>query len=116
MKTTQKESLPDGLSRVLREWRSDAPLPPGFQASVWHRIDLKNVEHDRGSLFEIILIWLNHFVARPQMAAALIAVLVMVGVTAGWTQGVHENAKVQNQLAQRYIATLDPYQPSRQLP
>ena len=28
------------LSRVLKSWNTDAPLPPGFQEHVWQRISL----------------------------------------------------------------------------
>lgn len=113
MKDFQKDNGPDDLSKVLREWRADVDLPPGFQASVWRRIDAATAQPPRRAFAEVWIAWFNRFVARPQMAAAYIALLIMIGVTAGWTQGQREVSRVRDQLGQRYIATLDPYQPGR---
>lgn len=113
VKDFHKDNGPDDLSKVLREWRADAALPPGFQASVWRQIDAAAAQPHRKPFTDVLVGWFNQFVARPQMAVAYIALLVMIGVTAGWTQGQREASRVQDQLAQQYIATLDPYQRGR---
>lgn len=113
MKNLRTENSPDDLSKALREWRSDAALPPGFQAGVWRRIDAAAAQPERKPLTDGLMDWFNQLVARPQMAAAYIALLIMIGVTAGWTQGQREASRVHDKLAQQYIATLDPYQPGR---
>ena len=113
MKNFPKDTGPDELTKVLREWRTDVDLRPGFQASVWRRIDAATAEPPRRTFAEVWIAWFNQLIARPQMAAAYIALLIMIGVTAGWTQGHREVSRVHDQLAQRYIATLDPYQPRR---
>lgn len=113
MKDSQKQNRPDDLSKVLREWRADASLPPGFQANVWRRIDASSAQSPKHSLSSLVVGWFGQFVAKPQMAAAYIALLVTIGMTVGWTQGKREVSKVESRLAQTYIATLDPYQPGR---
>ena len=114
MKDQSTKNGPDDLSKLLREWRSDSGLPLGFQTSVWRRIDAatKAPIEDK-PVVQVLAAWFNQLVARPQLAAVYIALLVMIGVTAGWTQGQRDAARVQDQLAQRYIQTLDPYQPAR---
>jgi hypothetical protein len=51
---------------------------------------------------------------RPALAASYVAILLAIGVTAGWTQARHETARVKGELGQRYIRVLDPYQAPRE--
>lgn len=101
----------DPLTKLLQEWKPDATLPAGFQTSVWNRIDaaVRSPAHEP-SFVETIRMWLDQLVARPQLAFAYVLFLVMIGMTAGWTQGRREVAQVQEGLAVRYVQTLDPYQ------
>lgn len=106
----QKNS--DDLSKLLQEWQPGASVPHGFNAAVWHKIDAAKMPQHR-SLLRLVGGWLDQFVARPRLAAAYIAFLLIVGTTAGWTQGRRESVRVEGELAARYIQTLDPYQGGR---
>lgn len=104
----------DPLTKLLQEWKPDATLPAGFEASVWNRIDAAAHSPDHAaSLVATIRMWLNDLVARPQLGFAYVVFLIMIGMTAGWTQGQREAARVQEGLATRYVQTLDPYQSPR---
>ena len=87
-------------------------MPHGFNAAVWQKIDAAKMPQ-RGSLLRLVARWLDQFVVRPRLAAAYIALLLIVGTTAGWTQARRESVRVEGELAERYIQTLDPYQGGR---
>lgn len=113
MKNSPENSGSDALSKVLQEWNQRPSLPPGFQASVWRRVDALTRATSEPSLLRDILAWMNQLVARPQLAFAYVAFLAMIGMTLGWSQGQREVARVQEGLADRYVQTLDPYQVPR---
>jgi len=46
---------------------------------------------------------------RPALAASYLAILLTLGVTAGWTRARQETARVNGALGERYIRSLDPY-------
>ena len=112
MKTTDPDNQDDPLRKVLQEWRSDTPLPPRFQERVWRRI-----EHAQAptavSVLAIISRWISAVLPRPALAASYVAILLVVAVTAGWSQGRQESARVKDELGQRYVRVLDPYQAPR---
>ena len=51
---------------------------------------------------------------RPALAASYVAILLAIGVTAGWAQAHHETSRVKNELGERYVRMLDPSQTPRQ--
>lgn len=105
----------ESLSNLLKEWRPNTDLPPGFQASVWNRIDAKKGEPAISQpMWKAISVWFTQFAARPHVAAGYIAVFVLIGMTVGWTQGRREITRIHDDLAKRYVQTLDPYQARRQ--
>jgi hypothetical protein len=98
------------LKKLLHEWKVAQPTPPRFQEHVWRRIE--RTETDRASSpFRqgMIAHWIGVLLPRPAMATVYVTVLLAVGATIGWTQGHSETARVKDELAQRYIRTLDPY-------
>ena len=107
-----QDSKDDALSNVLRDWRTDAMLPPGFQQGVWRIIDQKKCV-PRFSPMEFLHLWLTGFVSRPAVAAAYVGALIFVGFTAGWSQGQRDSTRLQGELASRYVQSLDPYQVPR---
>ena len=96
------------LSKALKHWHVDAPLPPGFQQSVWQKIGQATapIHH---SVFELFRYWMTGAILRPHIAATYLAALLMIGITVGWTQGQRDSLRVQNELAERYVRSLDPY-------
>lgn len=111
MKTNPK-NRDEALSRVLKEWRTDAPLPPRFQEGVWRRIERAQVPITP-SAWTVLAHWVGNLLPRPALAVSYVAILLTVGVTAGWAQARQENARVKGELGERYVRVLDPYQAPR---
>ncbi len=99
----------------MREWKVNEPLPPRFQEAVWRRIEgAQSGETGKVSAWEVITRWIETVLPRPALATAYLAVLLAVGVTAGWTQAEDKTARVKDELGQRYVRVLDPYLTPRQ--
>jgi hypothetical protein len=99
---------PEPLRKVLKEWRSDAPLPPRFQEQVWQRIERAQAPA-APSVWAAIAHWVGTVLPRPALAASYVAVLLTIGVTAGWAQARQQTGRVKAELGQRYVRVLDPY-------
>ena len=102
----------ESLRKVLKEWRSDASLPPRFRERVWRRIERAPTPTVH-SIWAVIAHWVGMVLARPALAASYVAVVLTIGVTAGWAQAHQETARVRNELSERYVRVLDPYQAPR---
>lgn len=101
------------LSKLLKEWRADVSLPPRFQEAVWQRID-RDRSSARLSGWAAIAHWINNALPRPALAAAYMAILLALGLTAGWAEARQTTAHVKDELGNRYVQALDPYQTPRQ--
>lgn len=113
MKPTDPVNQDEPLRKVLKEWRSEAPLPPRFQEQVWQRIELAQTR-TAPSAWAVLAHWVGTMLPRPALAASYVAVLLTIGVTAGWAQARQETTRVKDELGQRYVRVLDPYQAPRQ--
>jgi len=96
------------LRELLRTSLPDVSLPGRFRAHVWQRIQARNeASAQRGwtRLFEPLFALLM----RP--AYATLALLLMVGGAAGVAsfRAADANERARATLAERHIATLDPY-------
>ena len=110
MKTNDPDNH-KALQNLLKEWRSAAPLPPHFQESVWRRIEQAERAPVPATppIWAVLAHWIGSMLPRPALATAYVAVLLAVGVTAGWTQAREETARVKGELSDRYVRVLDPY-------
>lgn len=108
MKDTDNQDEP--LRRLLGEWRSEVPLPPRFQEEVWRRVGRAQATP---SIWAVVAHWVGAVLPRPALAASYVAILLTVGVTAGWAQARQETARVKGELARHYVRVLDPYQAPR---
>lgn len=113
MKNSGPEQSDPALRGVLKEWSVTVSLPPGFQEAVWRRIH-STQEHATPSIISSIAHWIRIVAARPALAAAYVALLLAIGMTAGWSQGRQESERIKGKLSERYVRLLDPYQASRQ--
>ncbi len=113
MKTDEPDNHDDALRKVLKEWRTDAALPPRFQENVWQRIELMHASA-APSIWAAVAHWIGTMLPRPAMTVAYVAVLLVVGATVGWTQAHQTNTRVNSELGARYVQELDPYQAVRQ--
>jgi hypothetical protein len=103
------------LRKLMREWKASEPLPPRFQEAVWRRIEGAQArETGSVSVWQVMGRWIETVLPRPALATAYVAVLLIAGVTAGWTQADQKTARLKDELGQRYIRVLDPYQAPRQ--
>lgn len=100
------------LSKLLKESRTDVPLPPHFQESVWRRIE-RTESSARLSGWAAIARWINNALPRPTLAASYMAILLVIGLSAGWVDARHTIARVKGELGNRYVQLLDPYQTPR---
>jgi hypothetical protein len=100
------------LSKLLKEWRSEAAVPPRFQEGVWRRIE-RTQSPTTHSAWAVVAHWIGTVLPRPALAASYVAVLLTIGMTAGWAHARQETARVKGQLGERYVQVLDPYQAPR---
>lgn len=99
------------LSQLLRsEGRLSAPLPPGFQDRVWHRIHRRKSKASAGSFWETLASGLDRLFARPALSASFILIWLIAGLAAGWTQGRQDSVRMKVELERRYVQSVDPYQ------
>jgi len=108
----ENEPHPDeGLGKLLKEWRTDASLPPHFQEAVWRRIERS--EHSHKTAIPLVWIaiahWIGTVLPRPALAASYVAALLAVGMTVGWAQARQESARVKGELGLRYVRALDSF-------
>jgi len=110
---TEPEGDDEVLRKVLKEWRTDAPLPPRFQEGVWRRIERLR-DPIAPSLWAMLVQWAGAALARPALATSYVAVLLAIGMTVGWVQARQNTTRVRDALGERYVRVLDPYQAPRQ--
>src|SRR5262245_4288314 len=108
----QSENNDQELSKLLKEWKTDAGLPPRFQEAVWRRIERAQTPAG-SSVWALLAHWLGNVLPRPALAVAYVAMLLVISGTAGWAQARQETARVRGELGQRYVRVLDPYQTPR---
>lgn len=113
MKTNKPDNHEDALREVLKEWRTDAALSPRFQESVWQSIERAQASA-APSMWDAVARWIGTMLPRPALAVSYIALLLVIGGTAGWTQAHQTNARVKSELGERYVHELNPYQATRQ--
>jgi hypothetical protein len=109
MKNPDSNADRDRLNQILGDWKVTTPLPPGFQEQVWSRI-ARTQKPGTLSIWTLVTHWIGAVLPRPALAASYVAVLLVIGVTAGVAQGRHETTRVKGELSQRYVRMLDPYQ------
>jgi hypothetical protein len=96
------------LRKVLREWVVDTPLPSRFQEQVWRRIERAEVKPEQ-SLWLWLAQQLEALVPRPRFAMAYLSVFLVVGVAAGAVAAQRKTNKLDSELSQRYVQSIDPY-------
>lgn len=104
MKPQPHDEADRQVSRLLQEWRVTGPLPPRFQEHVWHRIETA-ARPEKSAGWN----WLALLFARPALATACATLLLLAGPVTGLLTANHEVARVNTELAHRYVASVDPY-------
>jgi len=91
------------LKKLLGEWRVNEPLPPRFQERVWKRIQIAEAPVQETKS------WFTALFMRPAFATAAATLLLLAGLTAGYLRANHDAARMDEQLAHRYVASINPY-------
>ena len=107
MKAQHSNPNDEALSRVLREWKVKTQLPPGFEGSVWHRIERSDSREPR---WKVLFSRLATAITRPALATSYLAVLLAAGLLAGYLQARVATARAEAKLSARYVQVIDPYQ------
>jgi hypothetical protein len=103
------------LRALLKEWKPEASLPPGFQEQVWRRIDrAETAPAPAASLATVFANWVSNRLPKPALATSYVMALLVVGASAGWSQARQETARVTGELSARYARAVDPYQATPQ--
>ncbi|MEP6664175.1 MAG: hypothetical protein ABJC04_10985 [Verrucomicrobiota bacterium] len=99
------------LRASLLEWKENAPLPPRFQEQVWRRIERAETKETapRWNFLKSI----EMLFARPAFAMSYVAILLAVGMGAGFWQVERKSAKTDSTLERLYVQSVDPYQAPR---
>jgi hypothetical protein len=112
MKTPNPSDSERQLSELLQEWKPQPSLPPRFQERVWKQIDRVEASKSPTSL-AAILRWIDAAFRRPALATAYVAVLLFVGLGAGYWQAQGKSAQAESKLRALYVQSVDPYQAPR---
>ena len=112
MQDNRRSEKDEALSRLLKTWKTEAPLPPRFQEAVWQRIQSAET-HPVSGFFHTIAAWIEAVLGRPALAASYVAVLLLTGIAAGYWHGEGRAAHAQSEWRSRYVQTVDPYKMPR---
>ena len=97
MSATQSDD--ERFGALLRAARPAAELPPGFQNSVWRRIE-KRDQPSTGFLERLAALLLT-----PRLAGAGLAVVILLAAGAGAARGMRIG---EREARDRYVASVDP--------
>jgi|GEM_PF-773818 len=102
MKSKHERDDAADLSELLRSARPEAPLPDGFGASVWRRIEQSEEAAGPCSPWWIRLaqLWLE-----PRRALATLALVSLLGAATGLLQGWQWSERLARD---RYVSVVSP--------
>src|SRR4026209_849856 len=102
MKNNEPDNHDDALRKGLKEWRTDASLPPRFQEAVWRRIEQAErapATTAMPSVWAVVADWIERVLPRPATAASCLVFLLAIGAATGWAQARPEPSRVGDQLS-----------------
>ncbi|ODU25146.1 MAG: hypothetical protein ABS95_00970 [Verrucomicrobia bacterium SCN 57-15] len=112
MKPNQKPESDEQLSKLLREWQPATSLPPRFQEAVWRRIEQTEATA-KLSFWHVVTHWVDNTFRRPALAVSYVAVLLVLGLSAGYLQARDTSSRTLAQMRTAYVQSIDPYQAPR---
>jgi len=108
MKPENRTENDPALTKMLREWRINEPLPPRFREQVWQRIARKEDQVPE-ALWTLLANWMAGLMQRRSLAVSYITVLLLAGLFAGYMHARADTARLSDELGTRYVQMLDPY-------
>ena len=112
MKTTQSSENDKPLHELLAQWKPESRLPPRFQDKVWKRTERVEALKPQSALVAFAP-WLEAAFRRPALATAYVAVLMFVGLGAGYLQAQDKTVQTDSKMRALYVQSVDPYQAPR---
>ena len=97
------------LTRLLKTWVVEEPLPRDFKQGVWTRIAQAEKASGPGP-WQSLLARLDAFFARPALATAYVGAVLVLGSGAGYWHARHDTGHLRSELRDRYVQVVDPYQ------
>jgi hypothetical protein len=108
MSSNSEDAQNQALSKALAAWQVRTSLSPGFQESVWRRID-RAASSSAPGLLKLVGQFARS-VVRPGWAVSSVLALLCVGLAAGYFEGQAANQQIRQELSRRYLQVVDPYQ------
>ena len=97
------------LTRLLKTWVVEEPLPRDFKQGVWTRIAQAEKPAGPGP-WQSLLARLDAFFARPALATAYVGAVLVLGLGTGYWHARKDADQWRSALQQRYVQVVDPYQ------
>jgi hypothetical protein len=97
------------LDELLREWKVEESLPPRFGERVWQRV-ARQEDRRTTTVLDRLSGWVGQALARRSVAVSYVALLLLVGLAAGYWQARSTEARTDERLGLRYVHLVDPYQ------
>ncbi len=83
-----------------------------FQERVWKAIDRAEASKPQSTFVEVVR-WIEAAFRRPAFATVYVAVLLFVGLGAGYLQAQDKTAQTESKMRSLYVQSIDPYQAPR---
>jgi hypothetical protein len=109
-----REQNDDELKRALQSWKVDPKIPPNFAHGVWDRIAARESTSPGWNAWMTFLQTLSP-AAGSRLALTAATLGLALGIFAGLTESKQLNSATQQELAVRYVRSIDPYQQVRSL-
>ena len=104
-----REQNDDELKRVLQSWKVDPKIPPNFAHGVWDRIAARETASPGWNTWVTFLQTLSP-AAGSRLALSAATLGLVLGIFAGIIESKQLNSATQQELAVKYVRSIDPYQ------
>jgi hypothetical protein len=104
-----RERNDDELKRALQSWTVDPKIPPNFAPAVWDRIAAGEKASPGWNSWVTFLQNLSP-VAGSRLALTAATLGLVSGIFAGVIESKQLNLATQQELAVKYVRSVDPYQ------
>ncbi len=108
MNGKEDSSREENLNKVLREWAVQSVPPPRFSEGVWRQIAADERGVGRG-FWEGLRQWVLANLPRPAYAAGFLAVVLALGVVGGAAAAQARVRRLDSEMGQRYVQSVDPF-------
>ena len=99
----------DELRKVLQTWKVDPKIPPNFARDVWDRIATRE-QASAGSRWWVTMKELVEPGGGAKLALSAATIGLVLGGFTGAMEAQQQNSQIQQQLATKYVRSVDPYQ------